>query len=413
LSLFLVDPPGLREKLTQLTAHLDERGRRLVLAAEAQAIGWGGIAAVHRASWASRSTITDGIRDLSLPPLTHPRRIRRSGGGRPRTTAKDPSLRTDLQALVDPGARGDPESPLRWTSKSLRHLTAELQRRGHRVSTWLVAELLADLGYSMQGNRKTKEGSRHPDRNAQFEHINARALAQQRAGLPVISVDTKKKELVGEFKNAGQEWLPEGKPTKVRVHDFLIPENGKAIPYGVYDLTRNAGWVSVGIDHDTASFAVRTIGRWWTKMGKVAYPQATSLMVTADSGGSNSARSRLWKWELQRFADRSGLEIRVCHFPPGTSKWNKIEHRLFSFITKNWRGRPLYSLATIVNLIGATWTHNGLRVRAELDRGKYPEGREITKDQFAQIHLKPDEFHGEWNYTISPRKLNVAGQVDD
>ncbi len=271
------------------------------------------------------------------------------------------------------------------------------------MSTWLVGELLADLGYSLQGNRKTKEGSRHPDRDAQFEHINARALAQQRSGQPVISVDTKKKELVGEFKNAGKEWLPQGHPTKVRVHDFLIPENGKAIPYGVYDLTRNDGWVSVGIDHDTASFAVRTIGRWWTKMGKAAYPKATSLMITADSGGSNSARSRLWKWELQRFADRSGLEIYVCHFPPGTSKWNKIEHRLFSFITQNWRGQPLVSLAAIVSLIGRTRTQTGLRVRAELDRGKYPDGREITDAQMAKLLLKLDPFHGDWNYTIRPR----------
>ena len=398
-----MDPHGLKGKLTQLTAHLDERGRRLVLAAEAQSIGWGGIAAVHRATGVARSTIARGIRDLARPPLKDRRRIRRPGGGRPRTVAKDPTLQTDFEALVEPGARGDPECPLRWSSKSLRHLSRELRRQGHTVSIWLVRELLAEGGYSLQGNRKTKEGSRHADRNAQFEHINARALVQQRAGQPVISVDTKKKELVGDFKNAGQEWMPQGRPEKVRVHDFLIPENGKAIPYGVYDLTRNAGWVSVGIDHNTASFAVRTIQRWWQKMGRAAYPHATSLMITADSGGSNSARSRLWKWELQQFANRSRLKIHVCHFPPGTSKWNKIEHRLFSFITKNWRGRPLVSVAAIVSLIGAVWTHTGLRVRAEADPGKYPAGRKVTDEEMAHIQLRPDDFHGEWNYTILPR----------
>ena len=262
---------------------------------------------------------------------------------------------------------------------------------------------MAEAGYSLQGNRKTKEGSRHPDRNAQFEHINARVILQQRAGEPAISVDTKKKELVGEFKNAGREWMPEGKPERVRVHDFLIPEKGKAIPYGVYDLTRNDGWVSVGIDHDTASFAVRTIERWWRKMGRSAYPKAKSLVITADSGGSNSARSRLWKLELQGLADRTRLTVHVCHFPPGTSKWNKIEHRLFSFITQNWRGRPLVSLAAIVSLIGRTRTQTGLRVRAEIDRGKYPDGREVTAAEMAEIRLEPDPWHGDWNYAIRPR----------
>lgn len=397
-------PSALRRKLVPLLSKLNERQRRLLLAAEARDIGWGGIAQVHRATGISRRAISRGLRELKQPgrPLP-PGRVRRPGGGRKRTVTKDLTLRTDLTALVEPSSRGDPESLLRWTCKSLRNLTRELRAQGHTVSTWLVAELLAELGYSLQGNQKTKEGGRHPDRNAQFEHINAQGLAQQRAGQPVISVDTKKKELVGEFKNAGKEWLPQGHPTRVRVHDFLIPENGKAIPYGVYDLARNDGWVSVGIDHDTASFAVRTIGRWWTKMGKSVYPEATSLMITADSGGSNSARSRLWKWELQRFADRSGLEIRVCHFPPGTSKWNKIEHRLFSFITQNWRGQPLVSLAAIVNLIGRTRTQTGLRVRAELDRGKYPDGRKITDGQMAKVQLVPDVWHGDWNYTIRPR----------
>ena len=374
----------------------------MVLAAEAHALGHGGIARVHRATGVARSTIAKGIGELHRRPLPETR-IRRPGGGRKRATAKDPSLRSYLLALVEPSTRGDPESPLKWVSKSLRHLTGVLRGQGHEVSHWLTRELLAEAGYSLQGNQKTKEGSRHPDRNAQFEHINAKALAQQRAGEPVISVDTKKKELVGEFKNAGEEWRPKGKPDRVRVHDFLIPENGKAIPYGVYDLSRNAGWVSLGIDHDTASFAVRSIGRWWQKMGKAAYPKATSLLITADSGGSNSARSRLWKWELQRFADRTGLTIHVCHFPPGTSKWNKIEHRLFSFITQNWRGRPLRDLATIVSLIGAVWTHTGLRVRAEIDSGKYPPGREITDAQMARLRIVPDEFHSDWNYTIQPR----------
>ncbi len=384
-----------------MLSKLNERQRRLLLASEARQIGWGGIAQVHRATGVSRRAISRGLRELEHPVAGQ--RIRRPGGGRKRTIAKDPTLRSDLVALVEPSTRGDPETRLQWTCKSLRALTRELRSQGHSVSTWLVAELLGELGYSLQGNLKTKEGSRHPDRNAQFEHINAQAIAQQRAGQPVISVDTKKKELVGEFKNAGKEWLPQGHPTRVRVHDFLIPENGKAIPYGVYDLTRNDGWVSVGIDHDTASFAVRTIGRWWTKMGRAAYPEATSLMITADSGGSNSARSRLWKWELQRFADRSGIEVRVCHFPPGTSKWNKIEHRLGSFITQNWRGQPLVSLAAIVNLIGRTRTQAGLRVRAELDRGKYPDGRQISDAEMAKIQLKPGAFHGDWNYTIRPR----------
>jgi hypothetical protein len=282
-------------------------------------------------------------------------------------------------------------------------LARELQNKGHTVSYPVVAELLAEAGYSLQGNQKTKEGSGHPDRDAQFSHINRRVLYQQRRRQPVISVDTKKKELVGDFKNAGKEWRPEGMPERVRVHDFLIPAEGKAVPYGVYDLTRNTGWVGVGIDHDTATFAVRTIGRWWQKMARPAYPNATSLLITADAGGSNSARSRLWKWELQRFADRTGLRVSVCHFPPGTSKWNKIEHRLFSFITQNWRGRPLISLAVIVSLIGATKTRTGLRVRAELDRGAYPKGREVSDEEMAKIDVLPDPFHGDWNYTIVPR----------
>lgn len=359
---------------------------------------------VHQVSGMARSTITRGIRDLQHPPRLPLSRVRRPGGGRKSLTEKDRGLLPALESLVEPGTRGDPESPLRWTLKSLRVLSRELHRHGHEVSYPVVAELLSAHGYSLQGNQKTKEGTRHPDRNAQFEYINAQALAQLRAGEPVISVDSKKKELVGDFKNAGREWRPFGMPEKVRVHDFLIPEKGKAIPYGVYDLKRNDGWVSVGIDHDTASFAVHTIGRWWQRMGRPAYPRARTLLITADAGGSNGPRVRLWKWELQKFADRTGLTLHVLHFPPGTSKWNKIEHRLFSFITQNWRGRPLTSLAVIVNLIGSTRTETGLRVRAELDSGKYPEGRVVTDAEMAQVRVRSDEFHGEWNYVITPRR---------
>jgi hypothetical protein len=398
-----VDPTALEQKLASLGSSLDERSRRLVFAAEARSLGRGGIALVHRATGMARSTLERGIRELESPTPKDTSRIRRPGGGRKRLVDKDPAIWKELEALVEPSSRGDPECSLRWTCKSVRALADELGAKGHIVSYPVVAELLAEAGFSLQGNQKTKEGSHHPDRNAQFEYINDRVREQQRDHQPVISVDTKKKELVGEFKNGGREWRPEGMPERVRVHDFLIPEKGKAIPYGVYDLTRNAGWVSVGIDHDTASFAVRTIGRWWRKMGRPVYPRATALLITADSGGSNSSHARLWKWELQRLADRTGLTIQVCHFPPGTSKWNKIEHRLFSFITQNWRGRPLRSLGVIVSLIGATHTRAGLRVRAELDSGKYPEGRKISDEQMATISLRPDPFHGDWNYSIVPR----------
>jgi hypothetical protein len=313
-------------------------------------------------------------------------------------------LLADLEGLVTPTAKGDPMSPLRWTAKSVRHLAASLRGMGHPVSHQLVARLLAAAGYSLQANRKTREGSSHPDRDAQFRYINRQVRQFQAAGQPVVSVDTKKKELVGDFKNTGRIWRPRGHPTPVRVHDFLIPERGKAIPYGVYDLTRNAGWVSVGIDHDTATFAVRTIGRWWQKMGQPRYPRARSLLITADAGGSNGARVRLWKWELQRWATRTGVMITVCHFPPGTSKWNKIEHRLFSYISTNWRGQPLVSLAVIVSLIGATRTATGLRVRCELDRGRYPKGRKISETEMATVNLAPHRFHGDWNYTITPAR---------
>jgi hypothetical protein len=333
-------------------------------------------------------------------------RVRRPGGGRKRAREIDPGLSTALEQLVEPVSRGDPESPLRWTCKSTRLLARELVARGHRVSDWLVRQLLYDLGYSLQGNRKTKEGARHPDRDAQFRHINTRVVRQLRLGQPAVSVDTKKKELVGDYKNGGREWRPRGKPVSVRVHDFIDPKKGKAIPYGVYDLAMNRGWVAVGIDHDTAAFAVNTIRSWWKRkhIGRRAYPRAKSLLIVADSGGSNGTRLRLWKWELQRLADATHLTIHVSHLPPGTSKWNKIEHRLFSFISKNWRGRPLLTHATIVKLIANTRTTTGLKVDCMLDKGRYPDKVRITDEQMATIRLVPESFHGDWNYTIRPRR---------
>jgi hypothetical protein len=337
--------------------------------------------------------VPEGSPGKSLP-------IRQKGGGRKKTSLKDPALLSDLEKLLEPTTRGDPQSPLRWTCKSLRNLAAELQAQGHQVSHMLVAELLHQQKYSLQANLKTKEGSSHPDRNAQFEHINARAKVFLEGGQPTISVDAKKKEQVGEYKNGGREWHPKGQPESVKVHDF---EKQKDTPYGVYDLGLNSGWVSVGIDHDTSAFAVESIRRWWNMMGREAYPKARQLLITADGGGSNGSRVRLWKLELQKLADETRLEISVCHFPPGTSKWNKIEHRLFSFITKNWRGKPLVSHEVIVNLIAATTTSTGLRVQSQLDTGKYPKGIKVGKQEFAAIQLLPDGFHGEWNYTISPR----------
>ena len=393
-----------RAKYRALAPTLTERARRIWAATEARAAGWGGITGVARATGISAATIQRGLHELTARRPLPPGRIRRPGGGRKRALAKDPTLLTDLEGLVEPTASGDPMSPLRWTSKSVRQLAATLQRMGHQVSRQLVAELLAAAGYSLQANRKTREGPSHPDRDAQFRSINQHVRRFQAAGQPVISVDTKKKELVGDFKNAGRQWRPQGEPTLVRVHDFLIPTRGKAIPYGVYDLTRNAGWVGVGIDHDTATFAVRTIGRWWRRMGQPRYRRARSLLITADAGGSNGSRVRLWKWELQELADRTGLAITVCHLPPGTSKWNKIEHRLFAYISKNWRGQPLVSLAVIVNLIGRTRTAAGLRVWCELDRGAYPKGETITDAQMATLQLVPHRFRGDWNYTINPRR---------
>jgi len=395
-----VDVETLHRKYTALEPELTERSRRLWAATEARALGHGGIALVERATGVSRSTISRGLRELESGEVLGPERTRRRGGGRKRATEKDPTLLPDLESLVEPTASGDPDSPLRWTSKSVRKLADELTTMGHEVSHKLVADLLHELRYSLQANRKTREGSHHPDRDAQFGYINDMVARFQDEGQPVISVDTKKKELIGDFKNPGREWRPKGSPERVRVHDFLIPEQGKAIPYGVYDLTRNQGWVSVGVTHDTASFAVNAIRSWWKHMGRPSYRDANALLITADAGGSNGPRVRLWKWELQRFANRTGLSIMVCHFPPGTSKWNKIEHRLFSYIAMNWRGKPLTSLATVVSLIGSTTTKRGLRVRSEIDKTAYAKGVKISDRQMANIKLEPHTFHGDWNYTI-------------
>jgi len=393
----------IRTKHKALAPALNERSRRLWAATEAKALGRGGISVVSRATGISRSAILRGLKDLASGEVLAPDRIRKPGGGRKNVIEKDPTLLADLESLVEPAVSGDPESPLRWTSKSLRKLAAGLQAMGHTICFRKVADLLSEAGYTLQSNRKAQEGRGHPDRDAQFRYINRCVVRAQGAGQPVISVDCKKKELVGNFKNAGREWRPKGEPERVKVHDFIVPENGKAIPYGVYDLTRNAGWVGVGIDHETASFAVRTIKRWWQTMGRPVYSKAKSLLITADGGGSNGARVRLWKKELQELADQTGLTITVCHFPPGTSKWNKIEHRLFSYISANWRGRPLTSLVTIVNLIAATTTATGLRVRAEIDNGRYPKGVEIPDEEMTKLRLRLHRFHGDWNYTIRPR----------
>src|ERR1017187_4304412 len=395
---------GLVRKFEVLARVLDERTRRLVAAAEAEAIGFGGVTAVAQASGLSRGTVIRGMAEIKITPSpARGQRIRRKGAGRKRTVVQDPTLKRDLEALVEPVTRGDPESPLRWTCKSVRQLATELKRTGHHTSHRMVAELLHAMDYSLQANRKTLEGSSHPDRDAQFHHISSKIREFQAERQPVISVDTKKKELVGDFKNNGRELRPKGDPEKVRVHDFLIPELGRAAPYGVYDVTQNAGWVSVGVDHDTAAFAAQSIRRWWESMGTEAYPKAGRLLITADSGGSNGARVRLWKLELQKLADETGLEITICHLPPGTSKWNKLEHRLFSFISQNWRGNPLISHEVIVNLIAATTTSAGLLVHSEIDAKTYPAGRKVSDKELAAIDLRRDRFHGDWNYALHPR----------
>lgn len=398
----VADIAAITTRYEVLKTRLDERSRRLLAAAESQAVGKGGVSIVARATGMSRPVIRQGIADLNNPTSLDPGRVRKEGGGRKRAIDKDASLKTDLEALLESTTRGDPEAALRWTCKSVRQLTGELKRMNHQVSHQVVADLLHELGYSLQANRKTKEGSSHPDRNAQFEHLNGKVKWSLSRYQPVISVDTKKKELVGDFKNGGRELRPKGKPEKVRVHDFIDPELGRATPYGIYDLGRNSGWVSVGMDHDTAEFAVETIRRWWRTMGRPAYPQATRLLITADAGGSNGSRLRLWKVELQKLADEIGLPIAVCHFPPGTSKWNKIEHRLFSYITQNWRGKPLRSFQTIVNLIAATTTNAGLKVHAELNTEAYQPGIKVTDEELALVKIRRDTFHGDWNYQIQP-----------
>ena len=398
----------IQQKYAALDPVMDERLRRQWAATEANALGWGGVSLVARATGLARNTIAHGVRDLveraKTPRAPVPALLRKAGAGRRRLTQTDPTLLPALDALVDPVTRGHPESPLRWTCKSTRQLAEQLQRQKHAVSDRTVAALLQQEGYSLQANRKTQEGKQHPDRNAQFEYIHEQVLAFHQRRQPVISVDTKKKELVGEFKNAGQEWQPQGEPEKVRVHDFPDPELGKAIPYGVYDLASNEGWVNVGITHDTARFAVASIRRWWQEMGARRFPRAHELMITADGGGSNSYRNRLWKVALQELADDIELTLRVRHFPPGTSKWNKIEHRMFCFITKNWRGRPLLTYETIVNLIANTSTREGLIVKAALDETDYKVGIKVSDEELAKVRLAPETFHGEWNYTIRPSK---------
>jgi transposase len=394
---------ALKRRFLAVSPFLDERTRRLMLAGEALALGPGSILAISQATGVARDTIARGIKDLQHPESLVEGRIRLPGGGRKRAVDKDPTLLADLEHLVEPGSRGDPQSPLRWTSKSTAKLAAALTDMGHPIGASLVRRLLHQLGYSLQSNRKRLEGTSHPDRNAQFEHINDKATAQLAAGEPVISVDTKKKELIGPFKNGGKELRPKGTPEDVRMHDFMVPELARVNPYGVYDIGQNAGWVNVGIDHDTAAFAVESIRRWWQTVGTSVSPDATSLLITADCGGSNGDRVRLWKLELQRLADETGLALSVSHFPPGTSKWNRIEHRLFSFITQNWRGKPLLSYQVIIDLIAATTTTKGLTVRSVLDENTYEKGRTVSDAEMSTVTLRPDAFHGEWNYTILPR----------
>jgi hypothetical protein len=391
----------LAAKFQVIFPHLDERQRRLLMGAEARAVGHGGIRAVARAAGVREATVSLGVDELDsgAEPLG---RARRPGGGRKQAADLDPGLRPALLALVEPEERGDPMSPLRWTTRSTRNLAAELTRRGHRVGADTVGDLLRAEGFSLQGNAKTIEGQRHPDRDAQFRYINEQVKAHQDTADPVISVDTKKKELVGEFKNAGRQWRPKGEPAATRTHDFPGDSAGKAVPYGVYDLTANAGWVSVGTDHDTAAFAVESIRRWWKAAGSSDYPLARRLLITADAGGSNGYRTRAWKAELAALAAETGLEITCCHFPPGTSKWNKVEHRLFSHITMNWRGRPLTSHEVIVQTIAATTTRTGLRVRAELDTSAYDTGVKVSDQQMDALPLTRHDWHGDWNYTLRP-----------
>jgi Rhodopirellula transposase DDE domain len=402
----VIDAQDIDDIRARYQAHekvLDERGRRLFASNEARALGRGGVTAVAMATGLARSTINRGIKDLQSGNAIGDR-IRRPGGGRKSAVENQPTLPATLEALIEGAIRGDPSNPLRWVSRSLNHLVGALVAQGFKVSQRTVANLLRELKYSCQGNRKTREGANHPDRDAQFCHINETVTEAIAAGEPAISVDTKRKELVGDFKNNGRELRPMGQPEPVRVHDFKIPELGKVAPYGVYDIAANNGWVSVGIDADTGAFAVESIRRWWDKLGKPRYPNATRLVITADCGGSNGSKVRLWKRELQGFANETGLQITVNHLPPGTSKWNRIEHRLFAFITQNWRGKPLVSHQVIVQLIGATTTEKGLKVYCEMDTNLYPKGVKVTEQEMKQINISADEFHGEWNYVISPNQ---------
>ena len=403
-----VQARAARKRYLEMAPVLNEQSRRRFVALEAQALGRGGVSLMARISGLARSTIYHGLSDIRHKILAPPGRVRKRGGGRKKKAFEDPTLAADRKELIEPATRGDPMQPLLWTTRSLRNLVKELGKKGHKVCPTVVGDLLRRMGYSLQANSKTREGNQHIDRDAQFHYINTQAKTFLAAHEPVVSVDTKKKELVGNFKNNGKEWRPNGTPELVNIHDFIDPKLSRAVPYGVYDITNNVGWVSVGTDHDTAAFAVSAVRRWWRTMGRKRHPKAKRLMITADAGGSNGYRVRLWKVELQKLADELKLTITVCHLPPGTSKWNKIEHRLFSFITINWRGKPLRSYRTIVQLIAATTTDTGLKVRAELDENKYPEGVKVSDAQMAAINLSRHAFHGDWNYTIAPRDKVLA-----
>lgn len=401
----------IKEKFDSISSYLNERALRIWCATEVKnhnkEFGRGGSTAVHRATGISYPTIRSGLCELADKKKLDKNKIRRPGGGRKKITDKYPDLLHDLESLVEPLSRGDPESPLRWTCKSVRNLSEELHNKGYSLSFRTVCDLLAELDYSLQSNKKTNEGMSHPDRDRQFRYINKVVKLFQKSNLPTISVDTKKKENIGEYKNVGKEYRPKGNPIKTNTHDFPNKELGKAAPYGVYDLKQNKGWVSVGISHDTAEFAVNTIRSWWRKMGKPLYKNADRLLITADCGGSNSYKTRLWKWELQKLSNELKKEIHICHFPPGTSKWNKIEHRMFSFITMNWRGKPLETLETIINLIGNTKTKNGLAIKVIADKNKYEKGRKISDEDFKLINIKHRNFHGEWNYIIKPKSTKL------
>lgn len=406
----MADTEGFRERLLALIPHLNERQLRMAAALEARSLGYGGVSAVARATGMARGTVHRALEELKSPKAKSAvHHVRATGGGRKKIVVKAPRILKRLKVLVESSTRGDPMSPLLWTCKSTRELAETLSKEGYRISHNTVARLLAEIGYSLQANIKTlEEGSAHPDRDRQFQHLNRQVCSFLRQGYPVISVDTKKKELIGPYYNKGRRWHPRGKPEQVKIHDFIDPEEPKAIPYGIYDVAKNLGWVNVGCDHDTASFAVSSIYRWWESMGRQEYPQAARMLICADSGGSNGYRLRLWKFELQSFVDETGVWVSVCHLPPGTSKWNKIEHRLFSHISMNWRGRPLVSHEVVVKLIGATMTKTGLKVKARLDKRKYPLKVKVSDEDMQSLNIEPHKFHGEWNYTIKPRNIKKS-----